>query len=515
MTKQRDKWQFGDFQTPTDLATMATELLTNLGFQPRSIIEPTCGKGTFLFAAASAFPTFERAIGLEINHEYASKALEIKQNMLDGQRVEIFEHDFFTFSWENVLERLAEPILIIGNPPWVTNSELGLLNSTNLPEKSNFQNLKGFDAITGKSNFDISEWMLLKYLDWLQSRSGIIAILCKTAVARKVLLQAWRSNFSISSAKMFKVDSMKFFKASVDACFLVIEKTITTTSPQECLVYAGVDTKAEYQRFGYHDGLLISDIELFEKHKEIRGKDNAYNWRSGIKHDCSKIMELDKVDGVYINGLNEVVDIEDDYVYPMLKSSDVANGQIRYGRKFMIVTQTLVGQDTTHIQNDAPKTWDYLSKHSKLFDARASSIYKDRPSFSIFGVGPYSFSPYKVAISGFYKNSNFKLIDQFEGKSVVLDDTGYFLPCWSKEEAIFLIKILNSQSCQEFLSSMIFWEEKRPITVEVLKRLCIKHLADKEMEAESYSFFAQNQILRSLKKKPNQPELFQQFNTII
>jgi hypothetical protein len=55
----------------------------------------------------------------------------------------------------------AEQVLIVGNPPWVTNAELSSLNSQNLPEKSNIKALQGMDAITGRSNFDIGEFVLL------------------------------------------------------------------------------------------------------------------------------------------------------------------------------------------------------------------------------------------------------------------------------------------------------------------------------------------------------------------
>jgi len=40
---------------------------------------------------------------------------------------------------------------------------LGIWNSDNLPPKSNFQKRRGFEAVTGKSKFDISEWMLLQH----------------------------------------------------------------------------------------------------------------------------------------------------------------------------------------------------------------------------------------------------------------------------------------------------------------------------------------------------------------
>lgn len=52
---------------------------------------------------------------------------------------------------------LPKNCLILGNPPWTTNSKMGQIDGTNLPEKSNVDTLKGMDALTGKSNFDISK----------------------------------------------------------------------------------------------------------------------------------------------------------------------------------------------------------------------------------------------------------------------------------------------------------------------------------------------------------------------
>ena len=77
------------------------------------------------------------------------------------ERADVYCEDFFEKDWPGTLDGLLEPILVIGNPPWVTNSAVGALGGSNLPVKSNFQRLNGLDAITGKSNFDISEWMLL------------------------------------------------------------------------------------------------------------------------------------------------------------------------------------------------------------------------------------------------------------------------------------------------------------------------------------------------------------------
>src|SRR5262249_18449290 len=154
----------------------------------------------------------------------------------------------------------------------------------------------------------------------------------------------------------------------------------------------------------------------------------------GIKHDCSKVMELRREGDRYRNGLNELIDLEGDYVYPMLKSSEITSGRSREPTRWMLVTQRAVGDETSVIGALAEKTWKYLLSQGDRLDRRASSIYRNRPRFSVFGVGDYTFAPWKVAISGFYKNLQFATVGPYEGKPVVLDDTCYFVPCQSQEE---------------------------------------------------------------------------------
>ena len=489
MRKAKDKWEYGDFQTHPRLAEAAIAALCRFGVNPKAVLEPTCGKGAFLHAAIHAFPKVVRFVGVDINRQYLTELQ--KQTSLSERRdsIDLLYGDFFSFDWRALLGDLPQPILIIGNPPWVTSSELGLLASENLPSKSNFQERRGYDAITGKSNFDISEWMLLQHLDWLKDRRGVIALLCKTSVARKALFHAWKHQLPISGAKMFMFDAQKHFDASVDACFLVIDM-IGETSSTDCVVYDNLISDHPSQAIGYYDEIVLSSVEHYERWRHLKGSDKAYTWRSGIKHDCSKVMELEPEGEKYRNGIGELINIEDDYVYPMLKSSDIGNGQIRYGRKYMLVTQKYVGEDTSIIKRMAPKTWRYLEAHDDMLEKRASSIYLNRPKYSIFGIGDYSFSPWKVAISGFYKHLSFKRIEPQKGKVVVLDDTSYFLPCWSESEAHFVANLLNSEPAQQFIKSMIFWSDKRPITVEKLKRLDLHALSIELGCEEEYLKFA-------------------------
>jgi hypothetical protein len=172
------------------------------------------------------------------------------------------------------------------------------------------------------------------------------------------------------------------------------------------------------------------------------------------------------------------VDIEPTYVYPLLKSSEIAAGRTENPVHWMIVTQTAVSAPTDTIREIAPKTWAYLVAHAHLLDGRRSSIYRNRPRFSVFGVGDYTFAPCKVAISGFYKRLRFEVVGSYQGKPVVLDDTVNFLACHSNRQAELLADLLNSEPALEFLSAFVFWDAKRPITVDVLRRLDVRKLAD-------------------------------------
>ncbi|MDJ0533237.1 MAG: hypothetical protein QNJ70_12200 [Xenococcaceae cyanobacterium MO_207.B15] len=188
-------------------------------------------------------------------------------------------------------------------------------------------------------------------------------------------------------------------------------------------------------------------------------------------------MELVKEGNLYINGYQEKLQLEDTLIYPLLKSSDISQGNTKFCRKYILLSQRYIGQDTQYIKDTAPHTWNYLQKNQHLFDKRASSIYRNRPPFSIFGVGEYSFAPWKVAISGLSKKLKFEAIGSLKNKPVILDDTVYFLSCKTEAEAIFLSEILNSSVAYDFFQSMIFWDNKRPITIELLKKLNLRKLS--------------------------------------
>jgi hypothetical protein len=478
--------EFGDFQTPLPLAVEVCQTLVRLGVQPVAAIEPTCGRGAFVAASLQCFPQLQRAIGLDRNPAHLSAARRSIKN------ASFMKRDFFKANWQKITQDLPQPLLVIGNPPWVTNTQLSLLDSSNVPVKSN-QGMRGMDAITGRSNFDISEWMILRMLDWLEGTPGTLAMLCKTKVARRVLEQAWQASRKIGRCSIFTIDAAKHFQVTVDACLLLCEFGKRNSST--AAVYANLDAKRPHAQIGLSNigqskngdqiRKLVSNVRLHKSAADCArnlspaehgsaAKDN-WVWRSGIKHDCSSVMELISEGRQLKRQTGKTVDLEPRFLFPLLKGSQVANGLAEPNRR-VIVTQRKTGDDTKTIARKAPRTWKYLLKHGKKLDARRSSIYKNRPRFSVFGIGDYAFTPWKIAIAGLYKKLEFRLVGPYRRKPVLFDDTTYFLPCPSREIAEDVLEILNSERVQQFFLSQVFWDEKRPITSDLLNRLDISRL---------------------------------------
>ncbi len=203
---------------------------------------------------------------------------------------------------------------------------------------------------------------------------------------------------------------------------------------------------------------------------------------ASIKQEAQRLVEeLEENatwDDMFVNGLGEVVDIEDTCLFSLVKGSDVAQNRTDNIKRYVLVTQRYIGESTEYIQNIAPKTWSYLTNHSQYLDRRKSKIYKKSSLFSIFGVGAYTFAPWKIAICGLYKKLDFRLVGETNGKPTVFDDTVYFLSFEDEQVAHQTFTLLTSPTAIDFYCSLIFWDEKRPIKSSILNSLNLTALAE-------------------------------------
>jgi len=458
--------ELGDYQTPVEFAIMVCNLLKKQGIMPVKIIEPTCGVGNFIAGGLEVFSP-SSVIGVELNKEYC----EYARNRFCSSKVSIIEANFFDFDWSGVSDNLKnDRTLIIGNPPWVNNSTISSINGNNLPIKTNFKGVAGIDALLGGSNFDISEYIILELIHKFSKKNVTIAQLCKFIVAKNVIEELYRLGIDCNYARCYMFNSKKVFGVSVESCLFVVDFSVNKKQTKECSVFDINSPEKELHRFGIKNNKFYSTIS---ETPDFDGF-SMFEWRQGVKHDCSKVMELIVVNDQLFNKNMAPVEIEDTYLYPFVKSSDLKTPVMTNFKRKIIITQKKPREETDSIKKIAPKTWSYLESNKHMFEIRKSSIYRGAPDFSIFGIGEYSFSRYKIAISGLYKKPFFSLI--YSDKPVMLDDTCYQIGFEHFSDAYLMMVLLNSERVRSFLDTVSFKASKRPFSKKVLNRIDVSKL---------------------------------------
>ncbi len=234
--------QFGDFQTPLALTKRIVGILFSDNSNYIRVLEPTCGTGNFIRGIIESGERPAEIIGIDIQDNNLDQARMIAPP--HSMKISFIKGDIFTISPSRDLSWETQgPLLIVGNPPWVTNSEIGSINGVNLPPKSNFKNLRGIDALTGRSNFDIAEFIWLKLINEFYKEQAGIALLCKTSVARNVLQYARNTGLPIAGAEIRMIDAKKWFGVSAEACLFKLIANDGSAPCYEAEIFGSLDAK--------------------------------------------------------------------------------------------------------------------------------------------------------------------------------------------------------------------------------------------------------------------------------
>ena len=477
----------GDFQTPPELVSAVLEVLGPIGARWTRVLEPACGRGHFLtgLLAHRSPPREIRAVEIQPAHCRDAAALVAERGHC-GTEVAITCADLFGLDLERDLGwRDRGPLLVVGNPPWVTSAELGSLGSAAVPPKRNIKSLPGLAARTGAGNFDVAEAVWLKLARELAAEAPTIALLCKTSVARSILQFAHSARLPIAEAWVRRIDAARWFGATVSACLFCVTLASAGGEAQglgswSIPIFPDLESDVPERVMGFARGWLIADLPAYRRSAFADGA-CPLTWRQGLKHDAAAVMELrrDPGTGALRNRADQPVDVEAEFVYPLLKGTDLTRPPEQRPGRAVLVTQERLGDDTTRLAHRAPRLWHYLQANAQRFARRRSSIYRGRPPFAIFGVGPYSFAPFKVAIPGLHKAPAFRAVGPVEGRPVMLDDTGYFLPCSTAYQAAALTALCNDPVALDLIQSASFSDAKRPITKALLQRVDLRAILER------------------------------------
>ena len=213
-----DKKDYGDFQTPWLLADSICSILEQdfglSGFS--AILEPTCGTGNFLFAAACHWgDTCKDIIGIELNPEYCIEAEKFQKRF---KNIFVMNENIFGLDTKKFLKDTSR-VLIIGNPPWADISGI----TENHPMKESQEDLKGLENLTGASNIDIGWYIIVQLAREYKGTNTTIAFLCKSSAARKAFLSLQKENIPFSSFEILEIEAKDWFSVEISGVLMVIQ----------------------------------------------------------------------------------------------------------------------------------------------------------------------------------------------------------------------------------------------------------------------------------------------------
>ncbi len=160
--------------------------------------------------------------------------------------------------------------------------------------------------------------------------------------------------------------------------------------------------------------------------------------------------------------------IEGDLVYPLLRGRDVKRWSAEPSCHMIMPNRTdkLAGIEESTMKREYPKTYAYFKDHEVMLRGRSGykAYFKHKPDangytdpfYSIYNVGPYTMSPYKVLWREQSASFISAVVGSDNGRLVLPDHKLMFISCDNENESYYLSSILNSSpSCLTVSSYVI------------------------------------------------------------
>jgi SAM-dependent methyltransferase len=413
--------------------------------------------------------------------------------------------------WLGILRNSFAPLLIgkfdyvVGNPPWINWENLPELYREKTKDLWEYYGLlkttKGLGL--GKVKRDISMLFVARCLDRFTKDGGKLAFLIPFTVYktqagagfRKFLYEGfWRGEKENSPCKVLKIHDLVTlypFEGAVNrTSMIIIEKYGKTSFPIPCVMWynpesGGIDQEMELEevkKITKQFEMIFIPIEkakpespwmqmtekAYEGIKKVIGNSPWYKAYEGVNTALNQVYWIEIVselpDGLLItnpplSGQKKIVKtvkqvVEKELIYPLVRGRNVKRWYISGDIRWMIIphdpkTGNPIEEDKMKI--NFPKSYSYFLNFKKELENR--SIHKlwskDKPFYSVYDIGGYTFYPYKVV---------WKEISQEKGKArlevavatkkenlpLIPDHKLMLIPLKNEEEAYYLSAILNS-----------------------------------------------------------------------
>lgn len=409
-------------------------------------------------------------------------------------------------TWTRILKNSFAPLLIgkfdyvIGNPPWI--------NWENLPESyrndtkplwDQYGLLEGTrEARLGKVKRDISMLFVARCLDMFTKDGGKLAFLVPFTVYRTQAGAGFRK-FLTNYCRVLRIHDLvalrPFEGAASMTSLIVIEKAGRTEFPIPCITWhnpgtTGIGQEAELEEVRSAtkrlDAVLIPIEEgkpespwmqitekAYEAMRKVIGSSPWYKAYEGVNTALNQVYWVEVIDetpsGLLITNpqrprqkkkvkqVKQVV--EKELVYPLVRGRDVKRWFAARERSYIIIPHdpnTGKPIEEGKLKAKYPNTYEYFNNFRELLENR--SLHKlwgrGNPFYSVYDIGEYTFSPYKVVWKYIAGGSSGKAeLSAAVIGGVIPDSKLMLIPFSSEKEAHYVCSVLNSSVVRLIVAS--------------------------------------------------------------
>ncbi|GAB6877983.1 hypothetical protein JCM17823_02570 [Halorubrum gandharaense] len=398
---------------------------------------------------------------------------------------------------------------LVGNPPWITWSDLpdsvrdawrsGPVDRLGLSVR------EGAESLLGHANDDVSVPFLWTCIDRHLARGGTVSVVCKRGLmkgpAGRLFREGSVGHRRLAPARVHDFTHLAPFGDGVnaDAAVYTLRADREPTFPVPAVAWSrppgdGVEPTDTPQRATF-DSVATMRRRLARQETgltPVDPEDPAGSWvrtdadrralgecevpiRHGVKDDAAAVFGMDDAD------LDRV---EPDRVFPYLKSKHVVKFGL-FGHEHRLVPMDAAHEDNEAALRDAcPETYAYLQDHRDRLAARSSSWLEKGPFYNVFGLGEYTWAPYKVVWCRLGFKPHFVVVstvddDLLGEKLVVPGDHCMFVPTDDEREAHFLCGLLNSESYRRAIEA-VTGGGKSGLSKSVVSELALPEYPDTE-----------------------------------
>jgi hypothetical protein len=437
---------------------LADHVLDVIGWQPDDdLLDPTCGDGVFLRAAlrrrlaagVSGDALLAGLRGIDID-PVAVRAARAAIRELAGGEPAITVGD--------ALDATAQARFVVGNPPWVRWSALPPEYAARVKALGAI----GRDRWVGGIEPDVATVITQHAVRSLLASGGTLAFVITGTVFANESSERFRR---FEGAKVLLVEdyaAVKPFAEATHPTMLVLRKGEPTTYPVPYRVHRrdGVERLLAAPVPGTDAGPWLKGTRAqHATWRRIFGR-GAYRARKGVTTDLNGafFVRAQRNGGETVRVTNDpglgrkplprvTAEVEAEHVFPLLRGRDFGAAPSLH---------VLVPQRGMHGDPDlparAPLAHAYLERFRPALERRSSlrRYQRGHPYWSLWNVGPYTFSPHKVV----WREMAGRFAAAYVGPEVVIcDHKLYFVPCDSEDEARYLTAVLNAPTVAGAISA--------------------------------------------------------------